>query len=74
MVKQSADRGVYTEDVGFFQHNNITNYRIMQDGKVLAEQDLNAGQKYVNSFTESLIAHGNDDILSHLIYIIKVGF
>ena len=61
MVKQSADRGVYTEDVGFFQHNNITNYRIMQDGKVLAEQDLNAGQKYVNSFTESLIAHGNDD-------------
>ena len=61
MLNQTADTGVYNQDMYYYNHNTIINYRSMVIGSVLIEQDISADDGFVNVYTDSLCAHGAVD-------------
>ena len=61
MVKQSADNGNYLEDPFYYQTNNLTNYRIMVDGHLLENTDINLQNGAVLPYVNSLAAHNNSE-------------
>ena len=61
MVKQSADNGSYTEDPFYYQTNNLTNYRVMVDGHLLGNTDIDVESDAVSPYVDSLAAHNNSE-------------
>ena len=61
MTKQKADQGQYSEDAEYFQTNNLINYRLMIDGKLLVDQACNPADNCLSAYVNSLNAHNNDE-------------
>ena len=61
MIKQGADTGIYNEDPLYFQHNDLTSYRVMIDGTPLIEQSCTAADGFVGPYVTSQIAYNEGE-------------
>ena len=61
MIDQAAEQGVFTQDRYFYNHNNLSNYRVMINGQLLTEADVVAADGYHTTYFDSLTAHGAED-------------
>ena len=69
MVKQSASTGTYNEDPCYYQTNRLINYRVMIDGKLLTDQDVDTTNGAVSGYVNSLSAHNDsDNFIPHDVY------
>ena len=59
MVKQSSDNGEYTSNPLYYQHCNLSNINVMIDGISILDQDCDVGNKMINVYYESFVAHGD---------------
>ena len=61
MNKQLAYTGVYNEDPLYHQTNGLINYRVMIDGKLLIDQDVDTDNNGLAGYVNSLKAHNNSE-------------
>ena len=61
MVDQTAEQGAFTQDRYYYNHNNLSNYRVMINGQLLTEADISHAQGYHSTYFDSLTAHGAED-------------